>query len=63
MNKLLLPIILISVIMVVGIFAFTPVEQATSAHENIIENVGHIVCDSLGSQDYNVTTMECFGGQ
>ena len=38
MNKLAIPIALVAVIMVAGIFAFSPVEQASTVHDDITDS-------------------------
>ena len=37
MNKLAIPAILVSIVMIAGIFAFMPVQQATTVHQQIID--------------------------
>jgi len=46
MNKLLIPTILVATVMVAGIFAFMPVEQASTVHES--EEFQTIVTESAG---------------
>jgi len=36
MNKLMIPAILVATVMVAGIFAFMPVQQASTVHDTII---------------------------
>jgi len=40
MNKLTIPAILVATVMVAGIFAFMPVEQASTVHDTIITTLG-----------------------
>ena len=39
MNKLAIPAILVSIVMIAGIFAFVPVQQATTVHQQIIDAI------------------------
>jgi len=68
MNKLAIPAILVAVIMVAGIFAFSPVEQASTVHGSIsteVQAVADAICSqSVGggvddSSDANLATGEC----
>jgi len=43
MNKLTIPVILVATVMVAGIFAFMPVQQATTVHTTIIAEVDDIL--------------------
>ena len=45
MNKLIIPTILIATVLVAGIFAFMPVEQASTVHETIIADIGGVAID------------------
>ena len=56
MNKLAIPVALIAVIMVAGIFAFSPVEQASTVHDTITDsndNIADLLCGEtlLGASD------------
>ena len=42
MNKLTIPTILVATVMVAGIFAFMPVQQATTVHTTILASVEHL---------------------
>ena len=53
MNKFTIPTILVATIMVAGIFAFVPVEQATSAHLEGITIIGAIVDGTIVDDDVN----------
>jgi len=41
MNKLVIPTILLTTVMVAGIFAFSPVEQVSTVHTTIITEIGN----------------------
>ena len=51
MNKLTIPAILVATVMVAGIFAFMPVEQASTVHDSIIASLD-------GADDEDLTTMK-----
>jgi len=65
MNNYIIPIALVAVIMVAGIFAFVPVQQASSVHaglETELEDLRETFCDAwFGDDDafYNAETDEC----
>ena len=42
MNKLMIPTILVATVMVAGIFAFMPVQQASTVHTTILASVEHL---------------------
>jgi len=48
MNKLLIPAILVATVMVAGIFAFIPVEQATTIHTIVVADL-----QGAGGQDHD----------
>ena len=51
MNKLVIPAILVATVMVAGLFAFAPVEQASTIHTTVIANLD-------GADDEDLTTMK-----
>jgi len=56
MNKLAIPIALVAVIMVAGIFAFLPVEQASTVHDTISDandSIGDLLCSESGLGAYD----------
>jgi len=64
MNKLTIPAILVATVMVAGIFAFIPVEQASTVHETIqgtqnqLVRVASPICtivDAEGDGDCNIS--------
>jgi len=66
MNKLAIPIALVAVIMVAGIFAFVPVGQAATVHDSLLNEVqalGDAICSERNtgpnSSDANLATGEC----
>ena len=65
MNKLAIPAILLATVMVAGIFAFSPIEKATSVHTTITATIGEGFRISSGSQDLgtqggtNTFTLNC----
>jgi len=70
LNKLVIPAILVATVMVAGIFAFSPVQSASTVHGTISDDYDtllNVICDevdtSLGS--YNADEGSCeefFGG-
>jgi len=54
MNKLVLPTILTAIVMVAGIFAFIPVEQASTIHNTVL-NVG--IDDLVDATDQNANNL------
>ena len=40
MNKIILPTILAATVLIVGVFAFMPIDEASTVHETIIQNTG-----------------------
>jgi len=55
MNKLVIPTILLATVMVAGMFAFMPVNQASTVHATII-------IPELNAQDRTITYYQLFGG-
>ena len=43
MNKLAIPIVLVAVIMVAGIFAFSPVQSASTVHDTVSGDLNDII--------------------
>jgi len=52
MNKLVIPTILLATVMVAGIFAFSPIDEATTVH-----TTGTITVDSSDSNSLNVSVF------
>jgi len=48
MNKLVIPAILVATVMVAGIFAFMPVEQAVTIHDTVVADL-----QGVGGQDHD----------
>ena len=60
MHKLVIPGILLAVIMIAGGFAFIPVEEASTIHDSLLENIKIITCDAaFGVNFYNSTSDQC----
>ncbi|GFN40476.1 MAG: hypothetical exported protein [Marine Group I thaumarchaeote] len=62
MNKLTVPAILVATVMVAGIFAFMPVQQASTVHTTITTDIGTSFrvssgATALGTQDAGVETF------
>ena len=55
MNKLTIPAILVATVMVAGIFAFMPVEQATTVHTTIIDETMQIISVDSTAADFAYT--------
>ena len=53
MNKLVIPVILISVIMIATAFAFVPVEQSISTHVSITDTLGELICPQVSGEGYH----------
>jgi len=54
MKNYLMPITLAAVIVVAGIFAFSPVEQASTVHDGVLAELdltGQLFCDLLDGAD------------
>jgi len=43
MNKLAIPIVLLAVIMVAGIFAFSPVDTASTVHDTVSDDFDELL--------------------
>ena len=53
-SKLIVPALLIAITLVAGIFAFSPVENASSVHTTIVTDLGELLCDEFeGGQGYD----------
>ena len=63
MNKLVLPIILVAIVMIVGVFAFTPVDKASTVHDEIIDDIGDVICDATSSGSYIPGENTCTFGE
>ena len=65
MKNYLMPITLAAVIVVAGIFAFSPVEQASTVHDDVqaeLDLTGQLFCDLLEGLDnttYESDTSTC----
>ena len=66
MTKLIIPALLSMVILIAGIFAFVPVEQAVTVHDtlsNEVQALGDAICSEAetgpNSSDANLDTGEC----
>ena len=65
MKNYLMPITLAAVIVVAGIFAFSPVEQASTVHVEVLAELdltGQLFCDLLEGKDnttYDSDTASC----
>ena len=68
MNRAILPAILVFVILVAGVFAFAPIEKATTLDSNVIdemEKLADALCDemSLGSfPEFDPDSNSCISG-
>ena len=47
MNKIIIPIVLIAIIAIGVGFAFAPVEQAVTVHNDIIQDVSDVACNAF----------------
>jgi len=59
MNKLVIPAILVATVMVAGIFAFIPVEQAVTVHDTLVADLqgdGGLDHDDIDTNIDNLTT-------
>jgi len=54
MNKIIIPSLLVAVVAIAGIFAFTPVEQASTVHATVQDEIVTFV--NVVSNDFDVTT-------
>ena len=65
MKNYLMPITLAAFIVVAGIFAFSPVEQASTVHVGVLAELdltGQLFCDLLegeGDSTYDAANAEC----
>ena len=55
MNKLTIPAILVATVMVAGIFAFMPVQQASTVHDTIIDENTQIISVDSTAADFAYT--------
>jgi len=60
MSKLMIPAILVATIMVAGIFAFMPVQQASTVHDTIQTNVDQLSFEISGAETFTIVD---FGNQ
>ena len=61
-NKLIIPALLIAAVMVAGLFAFAPVEQASTVHDTVsgdLDDLGQLLCNELYAENYNPATEDC----
>ena len=62
MNKLAMPIILTAIVLIAGIFAFMPVDQATTVDDQVISAQRTILVDSdsgTGITDGDTVVFDC----
>lgn len=63
LNSKLIPALLIAVVMVAGAFAFAPIDQASTVHTTVsddLDDLGNVLCDIItNGKDYNPTTQDC----
>jgi hypothetical protein len=63
MNKVVIPAILGAVVLVAGMFAMMPVQQAQTVHTFLggeIQDLGDVLCIEFGHDGYDPTVPECF---
>jgi len=58
MNKFAIPAILVATVMVAGIFAFSPIEEASTVHTTLQAQIGETFRVSSGGQDVGVAGGE-----
>jgi len=62
-NSKLIPALLIAVVMIAGAFAFAPVDQASTVHTTIsddLDALGDVLCDLItNNENYNPVTEDC----
>ena len=59
MNKIIFPVILIIIIAIGLGFAFAPVEQAVTVHNDIIQEVSDVACDVFDGEGLEWTGEDC----
>ena len=62
MTKLAIPIALIAIIMVAGVFAFVPVQTASNVHNTISDDYDSfldLMCNEGGDGNYNADEGSC----
>ena len=66
MNSKLIPALLIAVVMVAGAFAFVPIDQASTVHNTVsddLDALGDLVCDIIDFGDnYDNVALTCIAG-
>ena len=66
MNSKLIPVLLIAVIMVAGAFAFAPIDQVSTVHETVSDNLddlGQLLCDEVYFEDYDAGNQVCIDAE
>ena len=64
MNKLAIPAILAATVMVAGLFAFAPVQTASTVHNTVTEDYDSfldLMCDEWDGVSYDSETGLCQG--
>jgi len=63
MNSKLIPALLIAVVMVAGAFAFVPIDQASTVHNTVsddLDGLGNLVCGIINAADtYDNNALTC----
>ena len=59
----LIPALLIAVVMIAGAFAFAPIDQASTVHTTVsddLDALGDVLCDMITpNENYNPVTEDC----
>ena len=59
-RKLIVPVLIIALTLVAGIFAFSPVDTVTAVHNTIVDDIGSIMCDEFDASDtYDSVNNDC----
>ena len=65
LNNKLIPALLIAVVMVAGAFAFAPIDQASTVHTTIsddLDALADVLCDIIDGEDYDPVAQVCIDG-
>jgi len=67
MNKILIPMLLVGIIIIAGVFSFVPVEQATTLHSRTLEiqvtERNSSFFNANGDGSYTSATVPCLSGE
>lgn len=66
MNSKLIPALLIAIVMVAGAFAFVPIDQVSTVHNTVsddLDALGDVVCNIIDFRDtYDNVALTCLAG-